>query len=664
MDALTRAIRRVLIANRGEIAVRIARAARAEGIAPLGVYSDADARAMHVDAMDDAVDIGAGPASESYLDAERIVAAARTLRADAVHPGYGFLSERASFARAVLDADLIFVGPRPDAIAALGDKTEARRRARAVDVAVLPGYDGEDLTLATLQREADRIGLPVLIKARGGGGGRGMRVVRERVEFADALAAARHEALAAFGDDRVLLERYVERSRHIEFQIAGDDAGTVVHLGERECSIQRRHQKIVEEAPSPALDADLRARMASAAIAIARAVAYTNVGTVEFLLDERRDFYFLEMNARLQVEHPVTECVTGIDIVRLQFTLASGASMPFAQTDIATRGWAIEARLTAEDPATGYLPVSGAIARFDLPQSAARIDAGVRDGSIVSTFYDALLAKVIVAAPTREAAIVRLDTTLARARVDGIATNVPLLRAILADDAFVAGTATTAFLADRPHLLAPQARTPPDDAFALAIGALLLRSRAWRIANVGIPLRLRSGERTIAVRASLVANDTWSIRGDLTWMGRIQVSDERVVVHPGGRRVAGRVAFDDDGASHPLRIDVTLEDERYALHVQEPPVLGTRRTTHDRGDGTIVSPMPGKVLAVRVAAGDRVAARDVLVVLEAMKMEHRIEAAHAGIVARIAVACGDSVARGATLVEFAASVAAESTHPV
>jgi len=656
MDAMTRSIRRVLIANRGEIAVRIARGARESGIVPLGVYSDPDAHAMHVDAMDDAVAIGPGPAAESYLSIARVIAAARELRADAIHPGYGFLSERAAFAQAVQDAGLIFVGPSPEAIAAMGDKTEAKRRARACDVPVVPGYDGDDLSLGTLRREAARIGTPVLIKASAGGGGRGMRVVDDIEQFAGALDAARREALVSFGDDRVLLERYVARPRHIEFQIVADAFGTIVHLGERECSIQRRHQKIVEEAPSLAVDAALRARMGAAAIAIARSVGYTNVGTVEFLLDERGEFYFLEMNARLQVEHPVTECVHGIDLVRLQFALAAGEALPFAQGDVATRGWAIEARLNAEDPASGYLPVTGTLSRFDVsPRAGMRLDSGVRAGSDVSPFYDSMLAKIIAHAPTRAEAIAVLQATLSEARIDGIATNRPLLRAILASDAFGTGATTTAFLSERPELLAPHDVTPPPGAFALAVAALLATPEGWRMSGVGIPLRLTAGPHVVAVHASRTGDgNAWAVHGDIAFEGRIERAGDRVAI-AGERRIAGRVAIDG------FALEVTFAGERYVLAIAPPPTLGSVRAVRAHGAGAIVSPMPGKVISVSVAKGDEIAARDIVIVLEAMKMEHRIEATHPGVVAHVAVAAGDLVSRGMQLVELLVPSSAEST---
>ena len=650
-------IRRVLIANRGEIAVRIARGARASGIVPLGIYSDADAGAMHVDVMDDAMRIGPGPATESYLSIDRVLAAAHALGADAVHPGYGFLSERATFAAAVRDAGLTFVGPTPEAIAAMGDKTEAKRRARAHDVPVVPGYDGDDLSLATLRAEAARIGTPLLVKASAGGGGRGMRVVADLATFDDALDAARREALAAFGDDRVLLERYVARPRHIEFQIVADVFGTTLHLGERECSIQRRHQKIVEEAPSIALDDALRERMGDAAIRVAKSVAYTNAGTVEFLLDEDGAFYFLEMNARLQVEHPVTEFVHGLDLVRLQFALAAGEPLPFAQTDVRARGWAIEVRVNAEDPATGYLPAIGTLSAFDVPvHDGIRVDTGVGAGSDVSIYYDSMLAKIIAYAPTRIEAIDRLAGTLARTQIAGVPTNVSLARAILADDAFRSGATTTAFLGDRPELLAPRDLRAPNDALALAFGALVATQRAWRIGSVGIAVALVDGAHLAHATASRTGDGrTWSIRGDVAFDGTIDVANGHVVLASAMRRIAGRVHIATSS------VEVDLAGERYAFALAPPPALDRAHDARVTSAGAVLSPMPGKILDVVVAVGDSVLARDLLVVLEAMKMEHRIEATHAGIVRRIAVVPGELVAGGATLVELATHVDSEST---
>jgi acetyl-CoA carboxylase biotin carboxylase subunit len=644
-----RPISRLLVANRGEIAVRIARAARGAGIVPLGIYSEADRTALHVDVMDDALCVGAAAAADSYLNIERVVAAALALHADAVHPGYGFLSERAAFAQAVHDAGLIFVGPSPAAIAAMGDKTEAKRRAREHGVPVVPGYDGSDQSRDVLWREAAAIGVPLLIKASAGGGGRGMRVVEDLSRFDEALESAQREALASFGDDRVLLERYLLRPRHIEFQILADAYGNTLHLGERECSIQRRHQKVIEEAPSVALDPPLRATMGAAAVRAARSVAYTNAGTVEFLLDEDGSFYFLEMNARLQVEHPVTELVYGIDLVRLQLDIASGARLEIAQSDVAAGGWAIETRVNAEDPERGFLPSIGRISRWDAPSGdGIRLDSGVGAGSDVTPFYDSMLAKLIAFGPTRPAAIERLTDALETFRIEGVHTNVPLLLRIVRDDAFRAGHTTTAFLTERADALALDAAREPDGPFLLATGAMLADGRAWRIAGAGVPIRLLAPARTVVAWASRTGSgDDVRLEGDLAGDVRFEVAGERVVAHTDAGRHAGRAIVHRDG------VDVTSGGRRYRLSFAPPPAAGAtvggRRGTHN---GAIVAPMPGKIVSVPVRRGDTVVERELLVVLEAMKMEHRIEAPHGGVVKTVAVAPGALVTGGATLVEL------------
>jgi 3-methylcrotonyl-CoA carboxylase alpha subunit len=648
-----RPIRRLLIANRGEIAIRIARAARAAGIVALGVYSEADAPALHVEAMDDAACIGPGPATESYLDASRVLAAAAELRADAVHPGYGFLSERAPFARAVLDAGLIFVGPPPAAIAAMGDKTEAKRRAREHGVPVVPGYEGDEQDPARLRAEAGRIGTPLLIKASAGGGGRGMRVVADLADFDAALEAAKREAQAAFGDAKVLLERYLVRPRHIEFQILADAHGTTLHLGERECSIQRRHQKVIEEAPSVALDAALRERMGQAAVRAAQSVGYTNAGTVEFLLDERGEFYFLEMNARLQVEHPVTELVHGIDLVDWQLRIASGEPLSLRQSDIAARGWAIEARVNAEDPAHNFLPAIGTIVRYEAPSGdGIRLDSGVRAGSEISIYYDSMLAKLIAFGSDRSAATHRLTSALDAFRIEGLPTNLPLLRAIVRDDAFRAGRTTTAFLEERAPEL-ESALAIPDDALLLAAGAVAADPRAWRIGAVGIPIRLEGEGRRVAVTASRTGPD-----GRFRFEGDFE-KDRVVIERTGGRVVLAADAFrlageaDVDAAG----VDVTFDGRPYRLNFTRPPSLADAGLAAGAGvAGAIVSPMPGKIVKVVVAPGEAVAERGLLVVLEAMKMEHRIEATHDGVVKRVAVVPGQLVTGGAILVELEGTV--------
>ncbi len=664
-------LRRVLIANRGEIAVRIARAARECGMVPLGIYSEADASAYHLDFMDDAVCVGPAPAIESYLDIDRVIAAALEMNADSVHPGYGFLSERAAFARAVRDAGLTFVGPTPEAIAAMGDKIEAKRRAREHDVPVVPGYDGGDQSLATLRVEAERIGAPVLVKASAGGGGRGMRVVEDFALFEDAVASAKREALAAFGDDTVLLEKYLVRPRHIEFQILADEHGTTMHLGERECSIQRRHQKVIEEAPSVALNPELRERMGAAAVRVARSVGYTNAGTVEFLLDESGAFYFLEMNARLQVEHPVTELVHGVDLVQLQFAIASGAKLELDANHVEPHGWAIEARINAEDPENGYLPAAGTLTTFDAPAGAGiRLDSGVRAGDTVSIYYDSMLAKLIAFGPDRNSAVARLTGALEAFTIDGVRTNLPLLLAIARSDDFRAGRTTTSFLEDHTAFLQPTSAREPEGAILLAIAAVLSDPRAWRVGLVGIPVRLTTKRGAIVVTGSqLGPDDTWTLAGDVAAEVRIDASTERFTGRPnedqrtlphakdGGRftvrtkdgeRFAGRANVDAAGAV------VLYEGQTYRFPFTAPPTVDRKSSGVGAGAGAIVSPMPGKIVKVEVQAGDSVLERDLLVVLEAMKMEHRIEATRDGIVKSVAVSPGALVAGGATLVELEA----------
>ncbi len=622
-------IRRLLIANRGEIAIRIARGARELGISPVGVYSDADERAAFRDLLDDAVRIGPGPAAESYLNGEAIVAAAKTLGADAVHPGYGFLSERAPFARLVIDSGLVFVGPAPDAIAAMGSKIEAKRRVRAFGVPVVPGYDGDDQSAGRLRDEARRIGTPVLIKASAGGGGRGMRVVDDLAAFDEALASARREALAAFGDDAVLLERYLRRPRHVEFQILADTHGATIHLGERECSIQRRHQKVIEEAPSTALDRALRARMGEAAVNAARSVGYTNAGTAEFMLDDDGTFYFLEMNARLQVEHPVTELVYGVDLVHEQLRIANGEPLRIVQDGIRPRGWAIEARLNAEDPARDFVPQSGTLAVFDVPRApGVRLDAGFRAGDEVPVFYDSLLAKIVVWAEDRDAAVARLAATLRDTNVAGIATNLPLLRAIADDDAFRAGDTTTRFLDERMATFRLGAERTDEAAKRRVVAAVLARGGAWRPARVGVPIAFALGDATVRARATF-DGARWTVIGDVTG-----------VVEPD----AHGATFDERGGT------VAVDGRVVRWSLPPPPTADAEHGAHAASSGTVAAPMPGKIVAVAVASGATVEQRALLVVLEAMKMEHRIEAPVAGTVSDVRVKTGDLVASGQTLV--------------
>ena len=493
-------LKKVLIANRGEIAVRIIRACRELGIRTVAVYSEADARAPHVREADEAVEIGPPPSSESYLRGERIIEAARRTGADAIHPGYGFLSEREWFARAVRDAGLIFIGPPPEAIAATGSKTAARQLAIAADVPVVPGTT-EALRDADEAREvAARFGFPVLLKAAAGGGGKGMRVVREESELAGALDAARREAQNAFGDDAVYVEKYVEGPRHVEIQVLGDMHGTMLSLGERECSVQRRHQKMIEEAPSVAVSPELRWAMSEAAVRFAKAAGYVNAGTCEFLLDGDGNFYFLEMNTRLQVEHPVTELVTGIDIVQWQLRIAAGERLPFAQESIVPNGWAIECRITSEDPANNFLPSTGTLRYLHVPTGpGVRWDGGVEPGSEVGLFYDPMLAKLIVWAPTREAAIDRMHRALSELTVDGLDTSRDFHLRVMEDDEFRRGDIEIQWLERRLASLTSVQPSPELTTKAAVVAALLAeRDRSAPKAAQ----RARAGSQAAAVPAS------------------------------------------------------------------------------------------------------------------------------------------------------------------
>jgi 3-methylcrotonyl-CoA carboxylase alpha subunit len=616
-------MKRLLVANRGEIAVRVARGARELGISPVGIYSEADENAYHLRFMDDAACVGPAPAPESYLNISAVVAAAKTLRADAVHPGYGFLSERAEFAKAVRDAGLTFVGPSPESMAAMGSKIEAKRRVREFDVPVVPGYDGDDQSAERLREEAARIGFPLLIKASAGGGGRGMRVVERIEQFGESLEAAKREALAAFGSDAVLLERYLRRPRHIEFQVLGDSHGNIVHLGERECSIQRRHQKIVEEAPSVALSPQLRAEMGAAAVRAATSVGYVNAGTCEFMLDEDGKYYFLEMNTRLQVEHPVTELAYGIDLVHWQLRIAAGEPLRIKQEDVQPRGWAIETRIYAEDPANHMLPSTGTITVWNPPEGPGiRVDAGVHVGSEVSVFYDPMLAKLIVWGEDRSVAIERLTQALQDFTIGGIRANVPLLLWIARDEAYKGGDTTTSFLAER--LDESIFSTPQEisaEALAASAAALLRDGKApWRIGGVGIPLRLRIGDRDVALEASATSlPGVWNVSGDYT--GEIRLSDRLSAI-----------------------ADVTFANP--------PSADAGAHHGHGGGNGRIVAPMPGKIVKVAVRDGDAVSTHDLLIVLEAMKMEHRIEAPGDGTVGAIHVREGEIVPADTVLIEL------------
>jgi 3-methylcrotonyl-CoA carboxylase alpha subunit len=650
----------ILIANRGEIAVRLIRACQELGIRTVAVYSEADRQALHVRLADEAYPIGPAPAAESYLRVDRIVAVARQAGAEAIHPGYGFLSERAHFARACAEAGIVFIGPPADAIERMGSKIESKRLAVAHDVPVVPGYDGADQDSATLHAEAERIGYPLLIKASAGGGGKGMRVVQQAADFGAALEGAKREARAAFGDDAVLLEKLILKPRHVEIQVFADGHGNTVYLGERECSIQRRHQKIVEESPSVALTPELRARMGAAAVRVAEAVGYRNAGTVEFMLDEDGQFYFLEMNTRLQVEHPVTELVTGLDLVHLQLAVAAGEPLPFTQSDVTLRGHAIEVRIYAEDPVT-LLPSVGQVALFAPPEGPGiRNDAGLARGDEVTVNYDPMLAKLIVGAPTRTAAIARLGRALADYAVLGITTNIPLLQAIVAHPAFAEGATTTDFL--QTHAIAETLRQPepmPQEVlYAAVVHALHSRSSAapdpwavaWRVNGAEQRIAYRFGEQQHVVLAAQRDEHTWrlSVDGTTRDVECVAVRDQTLTLKLSGAYARLHVAQADDA------LLVAWRGRSYRLHKVQPLSVDALSSSQSgvTGHTSLEAPMPGTIIKVLVQPGDHVAPNQPLIVLEAMKMEHTIVAPYAGVVSAVPFTTGQLVSGGATLIEL------------
>jgi 3-methylcrotonyl-CoA carboxylase alpha subunit len=666
-------LRSLLIANRGEIACRIIRTARRLGVRTVAVYSEADRNALHVRTADEAVCIGPAPARESYLHVARILEAARERGCAAIHPGYGFLSENAEFARACEAAGILFVGPPATAIDRMGSKSEARRLMAAAGVPVLPGYDHEEQSDATLHAAAGELGFPLLIKPTAGGGGKGMRIVRAAAEFAEALAGARREAAKSFGDDRVLLERFVEIGRHVEIQVFADAHGHAVHLYERDCSLQRRHQKVIEEAPAPGLAPATREAMGAAAVAAARAVGYRGAGTVEFLYDGR-GFYFLEMNTRLQVEHPVTEMITGVDLVEWQLRVASGEPLPLAQHEIPSSGHAVEARLYAEDPERGFLPSTGRLTRLRFPQDRAglRVDAGVEEGDEVTVHYDPMIAKVIAWAPERGAALAQLQRALESIEVEGVRTNARFLWQILGAPAVRAGEVSTRLLESDAG---PGRGLPPaelTEAWLLAAAARLralpgdergqahLAASPWDSAT-GFRLNGPPGVR-VALRLDAAASAVPLPEGTLTrhWLAF--------------DRDGGAVTVVLDGQRH--RVDVRhVEPGRLAGHLDGRPVEAGVETDHDRlvlrrqclrfefaedtgaehrasaeHEGHFRAPMPGHVLDVRVEARQVVERGAVLLVLEAMKMEHSLTAPWRAKVVDVKVAPGQRVEEGSELV--------------
>jgi 3-methylcrotonyl-CoA carboxylase alpha subunit len=661
---------KILIANRGEIACRVIRTARRMGVGTVAVYSEADAGALHVAMADEAYPIGPAPARESYLRIDRLIEAARRSGAEAVHPGYGFLSENADFAEACDKAGIVFIGPPAAAIRAMGSKAAAKALMEKAGVPLVPGYHGAAQDEALLAKEAQRVGYPVLIKASAGGGGKGMRVVDSPAQFAAALASARREAKSAFGDDRVLIEKYLMRPHHIEVQVFADRQGRTVHLFERDCSIQRRHQKVIEEAPAPGMSAERRQAIGEAAVAAARAVGYVGAGTVEFIA-EGDAFYFMEMNTRLQVEHPVTEMITGLDLVEWQLRVAAGEALPLDQDQLAINGHAVEARLYAEDPARNFLPATGTLQRLRLPEAAPglRIDTGVREGDAVTVHYDPMIAKVIAWGADRAEALRRLAAGLAEYRIAGLATNRDFLVRLLRHPAFMAGSFDTGFIERHRADVIPLAAPAPRRALAAASLALLLeeaqsareagarsgdprspwhRRDGWRLdGDTYQDMRWRDGEAERLVRIHY--------RGD---HHRLDLDGESSVVRA-IRKPDGDLALDIDGVRSALAVirhggDFTVvgDDGSWRLAYIDP--LAPKAAEAASG-GRLAAPMPGKIAQVLTAPGAEVKRGQALMVLEAMKMEHTIAAPTDGTVERVNYAPGDLVEEGAELIAFHAA---------
>ena len=651
-------IRKLLIANRGEIACRIIHTARRMGVATVAVCSDADRDALHVELADEAVHIGASPAAESYLRGEAIIEAALRTGAQAIHPGYGFLSENAEFAAAVSAAGIRFVGPPAAAIRSMGLKDAAKALMEKAGVPVVPGYHGAGQDPGFLLGEADRIGFPVLVKARAGGGGKGMRRVEDPAGFKDALASAQREALAAFGDAACLVEKYITQPRHIEIQVFGDDHGNVVHLFERDCSLQRRHQKVIEEAPAPGMPEDMRRAMGDAAVRAARAIGYSGAGTIEFIADASQGlkadrFWFMEMNTRLQVEHPVTEAITGVDLVEWQLRIASGEPLPVRQEDLSIDGWAFEARLYAEDAEKGFLPATGMLAHLELPEASARTDSGVRAGDHISPFYDPMIAKIIVHGPDRDAALARLSTALADVRAVGVTTNAAFLHRLVGQPDFRAGRADTGLI-DR--CLAELTAVHPAPVEIAACAALVLAG-VFEPKVSSDPWEALSGFRLWSQARDFVALShrghhiavSFTGRGEGRWQADVDGEIVELAVNCAGR--SWRLTVED--VTHTVHVvrgsrDVTIFRDGENWHFGLDDLLGGEDEDAGGGD-RITAPMPGLVKLLRVSVGQAVTMGETLAVMEAMKMELALAAPRDGRIAEILVVEGDQVLDGAVL---------------
>ncbi len=661
-------IKRLLIANRGEIACRIIRTARAMGIRTIAVYSEADADAMHVRLADSARLIGPASATQSYLVIEKLIAAAKAEGAEAIHPGYGFLSERAAFAEACADAGIVFVGPSADAIRAMGDKARAKALMGKAGVPLTPGYHGEDQSEALLTAEAAKIGFPVLVKASAGGGGRGMRIVEAAADLQGAMDAARREAKAAFGDDTLLLERYLRRPRHVEVQVMADSHGNVVHLFERDCSIQRRHQKVIEEAPAPNLTPATRKQLTDAAVAAAKAIDYVGAGTCEFLVDEDGSPYFIEMNTRIQVEHPVTEMITGLDLIELQLRVAGGEALPMTQDQVRSTGHAMEARIYAEDPSRGFLPQTGVLTAFDVPANPGRVrvDTGVGAGDQISVHYDPMIAKVVAWAETREMAARELTAALAGTALAGVVTNIDFLADTLRHPAFIAAELDTHFIERHEADLLGAAAQPSVEAIAAAVALLLDEANTAMTGRVpGDPY------------SPWAANDGFRVNQDLDELYRFRYGEDVIEATLGWRHGGRSIVV--DGEAHDFAYSppaspggpwsVRSGDRRFQARVARagdgivagvdgrrwrlaPIPLGAGAAM-EAGSGGLAAPMPGKIVRLETRVGAKVKKGDPLVALEAMKMEHVITAPADGVIEAINCAVGDQVEEGVALVEFA-----------
>jgi len=671
----------LLIANRGEIACRIAATARRLGIKTVAVHSDADARARHVAACDMAVRIGTAEPQSSYLLAERILEAARQTGAQAIHPGYGFLSENAAFAQACADASIVFVGPPPSAIAAMGSKSAAKALMEKAAVPLVPGYHGDNQDPMFLLGQADSIGYPVLIKASAGGGGKGMRIVESSADFLDALASCKREARSSFGSDEVLIERYLQKPRHIEIQVFADSHGNAVHLFERDCSVQRRHQKVIEEAPAPGMTPERRRAMGEAAIAAARAVGYVGAGTVEFIAEPDGRFYFMEMNTRLQVEHPVTEMITGLDLVQWQLQVAAGHDLPATQDQLTITGHAIEARIYAENPDNDFLPSIGTLATLNFPSHAAfengdvRIDGGVRAGDTITPYYDPMIAKLIVRGEDREQARARMMQALGGIQAVGVQTNVDFLQRLMRDEAFAAADLDTGLIARRHDSLFPEHADTPLPARAAAVAADLARqgvthpgtpqaapvaqdpwqhNDAWRVGGVyRRRYALRAGKHEYAL--TLQRRQGQWLLGDadaplpFSWRATPAPQSGQYELHV----VLGDAQARATAVLHQQAVHLFMDGQTHVLNIVD--ALADAAGDSEIHQGGMTAPMPGKIIAIAVAVGDTVRKGDALLVMEAMKMEHTIYAPADGSVSELFYQVGDQVAEGLELIAIDAA---------